>query len=138
VLAELLVVPLLIVTIILLVVTIVGIPLLVLVPFGLLALAIVFLVGFTSVSSNIGRFVAGRLGWSTPNPYLTTVLGVVLVVLPLLLGRVFRILSPVATVLVVVGFLFEYAVWTVGLGAAALVRFRRPPTPPVIPTPSTA
>jgi hypothetical protein len=137
VLAELLVVPLLIVTILLLVVTIIGIPLLVLVPFGLLALAVVFLVGFTSVSLNIGRFVAGRLGWSTASVYLTTVLGVVLVVLPLLLGRLFRLMFPVATVLIVIGFLFEYAVWTVGLGAAALVRFRRTPTPPVIPAPSS-
>jgi hypothetical protein len=140
-LAELLILPLTIVTIILLVITIVGIPLLVLVPFGLLALAIVFLVGFTSVSSNIGRFIAGRLGWSTENAYLTAVLGVVVVLLPLLLGRIFHLMFPVATVLVVIGFVFEYAVWTVGLGAAALVRFGRPPTPPtppVVPAPGTA
>jgi hypothetical protein len=137
-LAELLLLPLLIVTILVLVITIIGIPLLVLVPFGLLALAIVFLVGFTSVSSNIGRFIASRVGWSTGNPYLTTVFGVVLVVLPLLLGRIFRLMFPPATVLVVAGVVFEYAVWTVGLGAAALVRFRRPPTPPVTPAPSSA
>ena len=33
-----------------------------------------------------------------------------------------------------VGFLLEYSVWTAGLGAAALVRFNRPPQQPAMVT----
>jgi hypothetical protein len=33
-----------------------------------------------------------------------------------------------------VGFLLEYSVWTAGLGAAALVRFNRPPQAPAMVT----
>ena len=51
VLAQLLFLPLLIFSIVLLVVTIIGIPLLALIPFAILALVIVLLVGFTSVAS---------------------------------------------------------------------------------------
>ena len=48
-----------------------------------------------------------------------------------------------AVVLVFVGFLIEYAVWTLGLGGAILTRFGRrgavtePPMPPPVPEPPT-
>ena len=52
-LLELLIMPTLIVTVIVLVVTIIGIPLLVLVPFALLGLVVVLLVGFTAVAHRV-------------------------------------------------------------------------------------
>jgi hypothetical protein len=141
-LAQLLFLPLLIVTILVFVVTIVGIPLLLLIPFALLVLAIVFLVGFTAVSYALGRLASVRMGWPTGSPYLITAIGVTLVISPVLVGRlcglVGGVLFPLAAALLVLGFLFEYLVWTIGFGAAALIRFGRPRTTPPPPLPSTA
>ena len=75
VLAQLLFLPLLIFSIVLLVVTIIGIPLLVLVPFAILALVLVLLVGFTSVAYHVGRIASGRFGWPADNAYLTAIVG---------------------------------------------------------------
>ena len=60
-LAQLLFLPLLVITILVLVVTIIGIPLLVLIPFALLALAVFGLVGFTAIAVNLGRLVQSAL-----------------------------------------------------------------------------
>jgi hypothetical protein len=128
-LAQLLFFPVLIVTILVLVVTIVGIPLLVLVPFALLALAVVFLVGFTAVAYYVGRLVNARFGTSQPNPYLTTVLGILVVMSPILLGRIVGlgdgIVLPITGALLFIGFCVEYVAWTIGFGAVALNRFDR-------------
>ena len=128
-LIQLLFVPVLAVTIVLLVVTIIGIPLLLLVPFALLAFALLFLVGFTAVVSDVGRLAVGRFGWQGQNPYLVAALGIAIVLSPVLIGRLLGfgggLLWPITWTLLLLGFLAEYAVWTVGLGAIALVRFDR-------------
>ena len=127
-LIELAFIPTLIVTVVLLVVTIVGIPLLALVPLALLALVIVLLAGFTAVSHRLGARTAARFGWSLPGPYVATAIGVLIVVGPLLLSRILGTaiggVGFVTVPLAVVGVLAEYVAWTVGLGAAALARFR--------------
>lgn len=128
-LIQLLFVPMLVVTIIVLVVTIIGIPLLILVPFALLALAVLLVVGFTAVAYDLGRLAAARLGWADRGPYLTAMLGVLLVLAPALVARLVGLggglLFPITAALVVIAFLVEYAAWTVGLGAIALLRFNR-------------
>jgi hypothetical protein len=132
VLAQLLFFPLLIVTIVVLVVTIIGIPLLVLIPFALMALAVIFLLGFTAVAYNIGRLVNQRFDWSSANPYLTTATGILLLVSPVLIARLLGLawlLFPVTGILVFFGLLAEYLAWTVGLGAVALLRFSKPGPP---------
>jgi hypothetical protein len=133
-LAQLLFIPVLVVTIIVLVITIIGIPLLVLVPFALLALVVVLLVGFTAVSYNVGQFLTGRLGWSSANPYQTAIAGIVLLLSPILLARLLgvggSIMFPIGAALLGIGFLIEYIAWTIGLGAVALLRFDRPTPPP--------
>ena len=68
-LAQLLFLPVLIITIVILVVTIVGIPLLLLIPFALLALAVIALLGFTSIAYRVGQFVSERFGWGVSSPY---------------------------------------------------------------------
>jgi len=149
-LAQLLFVPVLIVTVLVLVVTIIGIPLLVLVPFGLLALAVVALVGFTGVAYNVGRLVHRRLAWSERNPYMTVMTGILLLLSPILIARLVGIsggiLFPITGALVVLGFLLEYVAWTIGFGAVALQRFARPiatappmppPLPPVMASPTS-
>ena len=86
-LAQLLFVPVLVLTIVVFVITIVGIPLLLLVPFALLAFGIVLLVGFTAVAYNLGRLANARFAWSHANPYLTAVTGIMLLVSPVLIAR---------------------------------------------------
>jgi len=129
--AELLFVPLLIMTVVLLVITILGIPLLLLVPFAVLALLVVFLIGFTGVATRVGGLIGPRVGWTNIGPYLTTVLGIVFLLLPILLARLLGAFGVnfIALPLLVVGVLIEYLAWTVGFGAAALTYFR-PPTAP--------
>ena len=138
-LAQLLVFPLLGVTVLVLIVTIIGIPLLVLVPFGLLALAVAGLIGFTAVACHLGGLVNRRFAWSGDSPYLTAIAGIVLLMAPVLIARLLgladRIVFPITGALVFLGFLLEYLAWTVGFGAVALTRFAPPrPVPPPLPT----
>ena len=131
-LAELLFFPALIMTVVLLVITILGIPLLLLLPFAILAFAVIFLVGFTGVAARVGHLIGTRLGWTNMGPYLTTVLGIVAVLLPLVLARLLGLvgLNFIAVPLLVAGVLIEYLAWTVGLGAAALTYLK--PLPPTM------
>ncbi len=128
-LAQILFLPLLVITIVVLVMTIVGIPLLLLLPFAVLALAVIGLVGFTGVAYRVGAFAVGRFGGPDDNPYAVTAIGVLLLMLPVLLSRVASlgggVLFPLAMVLGIAGVLVEYLAWTVGFGAMALTRFTR-------------
>lgn len=142
-LAEMLFIPVLIMTAVVLAISIIGIPLLVLVPVAIVALLVVMLVGFTGVAYHIGRLLQGRVDALRTRPYAATLTGILLIVSPVLLARLVGltgdlrfIVWPVAAV----GFLLEYAVWTAGLGAATLARFNRPsqpPTPVMTTTPVT-
>jgi hypothetical protein len=137
-LAQVLFLPVLLVTIVALVITVVGIPLLALIPFALLAMAIVFLVGFAAVAYDVGRFVASRVGWATDNRYACAIVGIIAVVSPVLVGRLFGIvfgfLFPLTLLLGALGFACEYVAWTVGFGAVALLRFDKTGQPaPVSP-----
>jgi hypothetical protein len=133
-LAQLMFLPVLVVTILILVVTIVGIPLLLLVPFAVLALVVVALVGFTAIGYRVGLMVSTRMGWHTQAPYAATLIGILIVVSPLVLARLLSLVGgpivPMAFALGAIGFLAEYVAWTVGFGAVALVRFAGPRTPP--------
>jgi hypothetical protein len=128
-LAQLLFLPLLLITIIVFVITIIGIPLLVFIPFALLALGLVALVGFSAVAQNAGRFVAARFGWSLPSPYGTALAGILVLLSPLLLARLIGLAGglvfPMTAALSLVGWLVEYAAWTIGFGAAALAWLNR-------------
>ncbi|MDE3156623.1 MAG: polymer-forming cytoskeletal protein, partial [Acidobacteriota bacterium] len=123
---ELLFVPVLIITIVLLVVTIVGIPLLVLVPFALIALLLVGLLGYTAVASQVGRFIGARFGWNLAGPYAPAIVGVVAINALVILGRLLESLGgfffPFG-LFVLLGGLIEWAAWTTGFGAAVLARF---------------
>lgn len=125
--AQLLLLPVLLIVVIVLVVTIIGIPLLLLVPFALLALVVLFFVGFTAVAQHLGRLVRARFGWAGENPYATALLGFAVVLAPVLLARVLGLaggfLFPFTATLGAIGFALEYVAWTVGIGAVALLRF---------------
>ena len=86
-LAQILFLPLLVITIVVLVVTIVGIPLLLLLPFAILAIAVVALVGFTGVAHRVGGIAARGSDGLNRVPYAVTVIGVLLLMLPVMLAR---------------------------------------------------
>jgi len=134
-LAEILFVPVLVLIIVVLAVSIIGIPLLLLVPVAIVAALLVCLVGFTGVAYHFGRLIEGRFEPVRNRPYLATFLGIAVIMSPLLLARLIGVVSGLGVIvgiLVAVGIVLEYVAWTAGVGAAALVRFGKPqPLPPV-------
>jgi hypothetical protein len=141
-LAEALFLPVLIMTIVLLVITIVGIPLLALVPFAVLALVVVFLVGFTGVAARIGRWVADRFGWTNAGPYLAATIGIVIILTPLLCARALGLVGMnfIGFPILATAVLVEYLAWTIGFGAAALTYLSpaRETSAPLAPAPPAA
>jgi hypothetical protein len=136
-LAEMLFIPVLIMTAVVLAISIIGIPLLVLLPVAVVALLVVMLVGFTAVAYHIGRLLQDRVDVLRTRPYTATFTGILLIVSPVLLARLVGLTGDLGFVvwpIAAVGFLLEYSVWTAGLGAATLARFNRPAQPPVIVT----
>ena len=94
---------------------------------GVLLLAVLIsLVGFTAMAQQVGRWVARRWAIDLQGPYRAALVGVCVVLLPLLLARAFGLagFAWLAVPLGIVGFAMEYAAWTVGLGATALLRFQ--------------
>jgi hypothetical protein len=130
-LAQIFFVPTLVITILLLVVTIIGIPLLVLIPFAILGLGIFALVGFTAVAYHLGQIACPKLGWPEAGPFGRMVVGILLVVSPVLIARLIGlaggVLYPMTMGLGLIGLLIEYVAWTVGFGAVALSRFGKAP-----------
>jgi len=128
-LIQLLFFPVLIASIVLMVITIIGIPLLLLVPFAILAAVLLALVGFTAVAYDVGRMAMNRFGTAAQNPYVIAAIGIAVVLSPLLISRLVGIaggfLLPVTWALLILGLCAEYIAWTIGLGAIALVRFDR-------------
>jgi hypothetical protein len=140
-LAEILFVPVLVLTIIALVISIIGIPLLILVPFGIILVGVVMLVGFTGAAHIVGAWALDRFGRIERSPYLTVATGLVVIAGLTLVGRLFALaVGGLGAPFYVVGYLIEYIAWTVGFGAAILawLQTRRSPGVPVAPaTPVT-
>ena len=135
-LAEILFVPVLIVTILALVISIIGIPLLILVPFGIILVGVVMLVGFTAAAHIAGGWVLDRFGRTERNPYLVVATGLIVIAGLTLIGRLFALaVGGFGAPLYVVGYLIEYLAWTVGFGAAILawINLRRRPASPSMP-----
>lgn len=147
-LVEVLFLPVLIVVSILLAVSIVGIPLLVLIPLVLLVMLVALLVGFTAVAVRLGEWMGARVGIEPLEPYRAVALGVAGLLALAFLARVASLPGGLTTglgfMLGLVAFCVEYVAWTVGLGAAVLVRLGPdlpgPPAaqaPPPMPPPAT-
>ena len=144
--AQVFFVPVLVITVVVLAISIIGIPLLILVPFALIALLFGVLMGFVGVARRVGIWAVG------PNrgALVPTAVGVVLVSAVTFLARLLWLLpgpiAPIAIVVSVAGLFVEYVAWTVGLGAMLLTRFGTrggtlldepfvPPLPPPVPPP---
>jgi len=144
--AQLLFVPLLVIAIVVLLVSIVGIPLLALVPFAILALLVALVLGFAGSALAFSRALLDRSGKVARGPFVLLVIGLAAVWGITLAGRVLGLpggpMAWLAAMVLAVGFLVEYAAWTVGLGGALLTRlgsrgrgWPEVPPPPVPPIP---
>jgi hypothetical protein len=137
-LAELLLLPAFVIACVVLAISIIGIPLLfVLIPFSILALLAVLLVGFTGVALHLGRLLNDRFGWTGRGPYATVAAGVVMIGAFTVLARSAGLAGGglLSAPLALVGFFVEYAAWTVGFGSAIQVWLnrRRGLNPPPLP-----
>jgi len=147
-LAQLLFIPVLVLTVVILAVSIIGIPLLLLVPFAILGFLIAALVGFAGVALRVGRWAVG----SERPAFVALAVGVILVSAVGLVARTLALLPvplwPISWILGFTAFFLEYLAWTVGLGGALLTRFGTrgtarpfdvaPPPLPVVSGPSEA
>jgi hypothetical protein len=119
--AEVLVLPVLVLTAIVLSISIIGIPLLLLLPFVVLALLVMALVGFTGAAAAIGNAVQRRYSPAAQTPYMAVVVGLLVIVSPVLLGRLLAVVgwpvTPVSVLLVAIGFTLELLAWASGFGA---------------------
>jgi len=147
-LAEILFLPVLVVTILALMISIIGIPLLVLVPFAIILLGVVMLVGFTGAATIVGDWTLTRFpirrslgeggGRTERNPYLVVAVGLVVIASVTLIGRLFALaVGGFGAPLYAVGYLIEYLAWTVGFGASILawLHMRRSPAAPMVAPP---
>jgi hypothetical protein len=119
--AEVLVLPVLVLTAIVLSISIIGIPLLLLLPFVVLALLVMALVGFTGTAAAIGNAVQRRYSPGAQTPYMAVVVGLLVIVSPVILGRLLAVvgwpITPVSVLLVAIGFTLELLAWASGFGA---------------------
>jgi hypothetical protein len=125
-LGQVLFVPVLVMTIAILVISIIGIPLLVLVPFGIMLVVVVALVGFTGVAYSVGNLLEARFGWTERGAYVAVLLGVAAIGLVTVLARAAALAGGglLAFPLTFVGYVVEYVAWTLGFGAAILAWHR--------------
>jgi hypothetical protein len=126
-LVQILFAPLLVLVTLILVISIIGIPLVLLVPFFVLALLLVAFLGYSGVALGIGEFLRDRFGWKLSSPYLVLLLGVLTIQIWSVIGDLLDFgwgpLWFFAVMFGIVGVLIKYVAWTVGLGAAFLSRF---------------
>jgi hypothetical protein len=132
-LAQVLFVPVLVLTVVFLAISIVGIPLLFLVPFALVALLFGVLMGFTGVARRVGEWAVGPY----KGPMVATMVGVAVITAGAIVTRIVWLIpgpiAPLAFVLWMIALFIEYIAWTIGLGALLLTRFgtRGPSAPPL-------
>ena len=137
-------VPVLIAASIALVVTIIGIPLVALLVPAAFCLAFGALVlGFTGLACHIGEWVEDRFSWRGHSALLATSIGLLLIVGPTMLSRMLALgngpLQSLAIGLLIAGAIFEFIIWTIGLGATLMTGYGRWSTaPPPVPPASTA
>ena len=127
--AQLLFVPLLVLTVVILAVSIIGIPLLLLVPFGLVVMLIGFLLGFAGTGCAVGELIGRRGPGNAQTLLVSLVVGLALIWGLTVVARVLGLgglpIRMLVGIVLFVGFLLEYLAWTVGFGAVLLSRFGR-------------
>ena len=104
-----------------LILTIIGIPLLLLIPFIFAFLLLLALAGFTGTALAIGQWASRRFGFNAVAGIGSVVLGIVVIFLPLMLARVIALggwaTAPFSFVFGAAAFGLELLVWAAGFGA---------------------
>ena len=140
--AEVLFVPVLILTCIVLSISLVGIPLLLLMPFAVLLFLILALVGFTGTALAVGEWARRRFSLGSASGFADVWLGILIILFPVLIGRLVGLggflAGPIVFLLVAAGLGVEFLAWSTGLGAVLTNTFsrwqaRRAPRTPVPP-----
>lgn len=120
-LAIVLVGPLLFMLAMLLVISIIGLPLLIAIPFIVFVLLLMAVAGFAGTAYATGQWAERRFGLGSASPFLAVGFGVLLILLPLLIGRVMGLAGwwggPVAVLFVMFGLAVEFIAWSAGFGA---------------------
>ena len=119
--------PLLILVVLVLVLSIIGIPLLIFLPFALLGLLVAAFLGYVGAARRVGQVVLEKARRPTAGPYLAVIVGVVAIGIWRLLSEVLDLpfLGWLSTLLLVFGVLVGYAAWTFGGGALLVYLLRR-------------
>jgi len=113
----------------LLIISIIGLPLLMAIPFIIFVLLLLALAGFSGTAYAVGQWTRRRLGLISGSPFLDVSLGVVVILLPLLVGRLVALAgwwsNPVAWLFVAMGLGVEFIAWSAGFGAVLTNAFGR-------------
>jgi hypothetical protein len=140
-------VPVFVMIAIVLAISFIGIPLLILLPFAVVVLLAMAVVGFSGTAYAVGQWARRRFGIATMSGFADIGLGILIIILPLLLGRVVALggwtLSPIVFLLVATGLAVEFLAWSSGFGAVLTNTFSSwqatraarstPPTPSAAP-----
>jgi hypothetical protein len=122
-------VPVFVIAAVVLAISVVGIPLLILLPFAALVLVLMAIVGFSGTASAVGEWTRRRFGMATTSRYADVCVGIVIILLPVLVGRVIALagwtVSPIVFLLVTIGIAVEFLAWSSGFGAVLTNVFRR-------------
>jgi cytoskeletal protein CcmA (bactofilin family) len=116
--------PLLVVVTVLLVLTIVGCVLFLLYPFLALFAVLVLIFGYAVAAHRVGRWAEVRFNWTPGSAYRAALIGLALIEVWTVLGRLLAIgngvLDVFAALVLLFGFMVKVAAWMVGLGAVLL------------------
>jgi hypothetical protein len=100
-----------------------------LLPFAVVVLLLMALVGFSGTASVVGQWTRGRFGLGAAPAFIDVCLGVFVILLPLMLGRALALagwpFQPFVFVLVALGLAVEFLAWSSGLGAVLTNAFAR-------------
>lgn len=110
-------------------ISVVGIPLLILLPFALLFLMMMALVGFSGTAAAVGQWTRRRFGMANVSAFADLCLGILIILLPVLIARVVAFagwtVSPLVFLLVTIGLAVEFLAWSSGFGAILTNAFSR-------------
>ncbi len=119
--------PTLVLLCVFLAISIIGIPLLIVVPFGLLALVVIAWLGFVATAGRVGSWFEDKFGWSLGSPFWVVLLGLGVIVALSFVGDLLNFgLAPLrfmAGMFLFFGGVVWFAAWVFGIGAAVLTRF---------------
>ncbi len=110
-------------------ISVVGIPLLILLPFALLFLMMMALVGFSGTAAAVGQWTRRRFGMANVSAFADLCLGILIILLPVLIARIVAFagwtVSPLVFLLVTIGLAVEFLAWSSGFGAILTNAFSR-------------